>query len=236
LRADPSIGALGGPVLGSDGTLIEAGRIIWGDGSRTAYLHGAPAQVSEAGFVRDADMVSDTQLLLLAPLLRSLGGFAADLDDAEAEADLAIRIWRTGYRVRIDPAMAVRQPGARTLRTAGLAQGPSAALRARHGVYLSRRPAPGSLAEHVARTPRQSVEAVLILTPSLPGPVETIVALSAAGAAVTVYPLDGGPADPVLLPSHLPEGVEIICGPGAAGLEAFRSARGPQAFSRVVEG
>ena len=235
MAATPDIGALGGPILGTNGTLIEAGQILWSDASRTAYLHGAPAQVSEAGFVRDVDLISSTQLLLRTPLLRDLGGFAENLTDADAETDLAIRIWRAGYRITLDPALAIRLPGSRALRTTSLPTAASPTLRQRHPAYLRRRPSPGSLSDHTARTPRHPAETVLLITPTLPGPTETIAALTATGATITLYPLDGGPADPALLPTTLPDTTEIICGPGTAGLDAFRAARGA-AFSRVIEG
>lgn len=235
MAADASIGALGGPILAEDGAIIAAGMILWADGGRSAYLRGAPAQVSEAGFVRDVDLLGGTLAMLRTSALVGAGGFAEDLSAIDGAADLAIRIWRAGYRVVCDPAVRVLMPGERAARTTGLPVSGSPAFRARHDAYLRGRPVRGTVSEHVARSPRSPVDRVLVLAKSLPGPAEAVAGLVAGGATVTLYPLDGGPADPALLPVGLPDTVEIICGPGAAGLDAFRATRGEAAFTRMIE-
>ncbi|MBN8890133.1 MAG: hypothetical protein J0H91_07550 [Rhodospirillales bacterium] len=234
MARDPSAGAVGGPAIGADGLLSQAGLIVAADASVAPYLAGASPQTAEAGFVRDADACASTLLLLRRDLLRALGGLAEQVPDgAAADADLCLGVWRSGYRVVFDPAMTVLHESSRTFASA-----PTAAFAARHRDYLAIRPPPQPGPRHAARSPRVPVERVLMLEETLPEnpaapATAAIAALIAQGADVTLYPLDGGPSDPALLPVFLPETVEIICGPGRAGLEGFRATRGAM-FSRVA--
>jgi hypothetical protein len=170
-------------------------------------------------------------------LLQVLEGFADGLADGEAAMDVCLRAWQAGYRVIYDPAMAAVLPDPRAQRVTGLPGAASAGLATRHVAYL-RRARAGGTGEHVRRDARAGNDVVLLVVPQVPRDgdalVARIAALTAEGAAVTVYPLDGGPSDPAVLPPFLPETVEIICGPGEAGLPAFLSARGEGFFS-VVE-
>lgn len=235
LQADASVGAVGGPVVGEDGTLLEAGLIALRGGVVRSYMRGVAAQVSEAGFVRDADGFGSAQVLLRRSALEAVGGFAEAAGDGVAALDACLRLWQAGYRAVYDPALAVALPGARALRVTGLASGPDAWLAERHESYLAA-PRRGS-GEHGARSPGARQECVLVTVAQLPAAWDEgagrIEALTEAGAAVTLYPMDGGPADPALLPSFLPETVEIICGPGASGLRAFLDSRGAGFFARA---
>lgn len=232
LAEDPSVGVVGGPLVGADGRLIEAGATAAADGSLRSTLRGAPSQMAEAGFVREVDGFRSTQVLIRRSLLDALGGFAADLPDHLVAMDLCLRAWQAGYRVIYDPAMAVTLPGRRRQRVAGLPSAASAVLAERHAAFL-RRPRPAA-----ARLVRGAVEQVLVVVPGLPqendATAKRIAALVAEGAEVTLYPLDGGPVDPAILPAFLPDTVEIVCGPGEAALPAFLAVRGETSFSQIL--
>lgn len=235
LQADASVGAVGGPVVGEDGTLLQAGVIVFRDGRVCSYMHGAASQVSEAGFVRDADGFGGTQVLLRRAALEAIGGFAEAAGDGVVSLDACLLLWQAGYRVVYDPALAVALPGRRALRVSGIPAAPSAWMAARHEIYLAA-PRRGS-GEHGARSPGARQECILVTVARLPAAWDEaavrVEALAEAGTAVTLYPMDGGPADPALLPSFLPETVEIICGPGEAGLRAFMDSRGDGFFARA---
>ena len=108
LRSNPKIGAVGGKILRTHGSLQEAGSIIWQNGSTQGYMRDASPQAPEANFVRDVDFCSAVFLLVRADLLHDLGGF----DEAYApayfeDADLCVRIAARGYRIVYDPAVVI---------------------------------------------------------------------------------------------------------------------------------
>lgn len=230
---DGAIGAMGGPVVGEAGVLLEAGSLLTPEGRLVAYLRGVASQVSEAGFLRAVDGFRPTQILLRRAMAEALGGFAEAEDEASC-MDLCLRGWQAGYRMLYDPALAVALPGQRAARTTGLPRN-EAWLAGRHAHFLA--VARQGAGEHAWRTPGAGRTRALVMADHLPEPgeaaAERVVALARDGADVTLYPLDGGPADPALLPAFLPETVEIICGPGAAGLDTFLARRGDGFFQQV---
>jgi hypothetical protein len=236
LAADEAVGVAGGPLVGADGSLLEAGLMLRPDGSARCYLRGAPAQISEAGFVRDVDAVGASQMLMRRAMLASTGAFATGMADHLVAADICLRGWGGGYRTVYDPAMAAAVPGLRALRVIGLPTPAAPELVVRHGALLRRPRAPGA-ADHALRTARAGIETVLLLVPTLPRPSDVatarIAALADDGADVTLLPLDGGPQDPAILPTFLPPTVEIVCGLSEAALPAFLAARGDGFFSRT---
>ena len=105
LDAEPDLGAVGGPILRLDGTLQEAGAIIWRDGHTEGYGRGADPEAWEFGFRRDVDYCSGAFLMVRRDLFEALGG----LDQAYApayfeETDLCMRIRQAGFRVGYEPA------------------------------------------------------------------------------------------------------------------------------------
>ena len=246
---DPSVGAVGGPVLDVHGRLFGAGGVVSSDGARRGYMRGATMEAAEAGFARDVDYCSSGLLLVRAAVLAALGGFAEDIGDADAaDAELCLRIWQSGYRVAYHPRIALVHADPRGLRAAAARRdlaapgAPAAsptlaqALLQRHPRYVERRLPPGAGAVHSGRTPRQSTDSVLVIAPTFhaadTAKADLVPRLVQSGADVTVFPLDGGPDRPAYLPRNLPDGVEVITGVGEAGLPAFLAGR-QGCFSRV---
>ena len=107
--ADPAIGAVGGRLLAPDGTLIEAGAILWRDGSLTRYREGAPALAPEANFRRRSDACAPALLFARREALTEAGGFDTAFADPPAPeaavADLALRLAGSGLALIHDPAV-----------------------------------------------------------------------------------------------------------------------------------
>jgi GT2 family glycosyltransferase/glycosyltransferase involved in cell wall biosynthesis len=106
--ADPTIGVVGARLVYPDGTLQEAGGIIWSDGNGWNYGKGADPHAAPYGHVRDVDYCSAACLLVRADLLRELGGLDLRFSPAYYEdADLAFAARARGYRVVYQPNAAV---------------------------------------------------------------------------------------------------------------------------------
>ena len=104
IEKDPSIGAVGGRIILPDGSLQEAGSIIWDDGTCLGYGRGRKPSDPEFMFQRDVDYCSGAFLLTPRALFNDLGGF----DEAYApayyeETDYCVRIWESGRRIVYNP-------------------------------------------------------------------------------------------------------------------------------------
>ncbi|HVO60882.1 MAG TPA: glycosyltransferase [Terriglobales bacterium] len=108
-RSDPGIGAVGGKVLLADGSLQEAGSIIWSDGSALGYGRGDDPRLPQYCFRRPVDYCSATFLFTPTELFRSLGGFDEEFAPAYYEdADYCMRVWQSGLRVVYEPQAVIR--------------------------------------------------------------------------------------------------------------------------------
>lgn len=105
---DPTVGAVGAKLVYPDGTLQEAGGIIFSDGNGWNYGRGMRPSDPRFNFVREVDYCSGAALLVRSDLWKSVGGF--DLRYAPAyyeDTDLCFAIRRAGYRVLYQPAAVV---------------------------------------------------------------------------------------------------------------------------------
>ncbi len=104
ISSDKKIGMVGPKFLFENGTLQEAGGIIWSDASGWNWGRGLDPTLPEYNYVRDVDYISGACILLRKKLWKTLGGF----DEAFAPAyyedtDLAFRVRASGYRVCYQP-------------------------------------------------------------------------------------------------------------------------------------
>lgn len=232
LLSSPRIGAVGGKVIRSDGTLREAGRIIWQDGWTSGYQDNQSPLLPEANFVRDVDYCSADFLIAHRSVLRDVHGF--DLALAKGgfhDADLCVRLRDAGYRMVYDPMVAAYHQSDRTPDYAATA----------HQVFVGKhrgklRPASDSdpRSRLFARSAGQPPRRVLFIENRLPlrrlgsGYVRSndiIRVMAELGYQVGVYPIHRNEQNLAAVYGDFPDTVEVFHDRGQAGLEAFLQAR-----------
>ncbi|MDO3385236.1 glycosyltransferase [Gilvimarinus sp. SDUM040013] len=102
------IGLVGAKLLNKDGTLQEAGGIIWKDGSGWNWGRNQDASDPRFNYTRDVDYCSGAVLAIKRSLFAEMGGFDTYYMPAYYEdTDLAFRIREKGLRVVYQPAAEV---------------------------------------------------------------------------------------------------------------------------------
>ncbi|WP_020208139.1 glycosyltransferase [Gilvimarinus chinensis] len=103
-----NVGLVGAKLLNADGSLQEAGGIIWRDGSGWNWGRGERADDPRFNYVRDVDYCSGAVLAFKRDLFVELKGFDEYYKPAYYEdTDLAFRIRQRGLRVVYQPAAEV---------------------------------------------------------------------------------------------------------------------------------
>jgi GT2 family glycosyltransferase len=202
LDGDARIGALGGRIILPDGTLQEAGSIIWRDGTCLGFARGRAPDDPDAMFRRDVDYCSGAFLATPRATFERLGGFDERYAPAYyEETDYCVRLHQAGLRVVFDPDVAVLH-----LEFGSGASEDALALQTRHhGVFRERHalwlrgqhePRP-ALAREAANRRTAASRRLLVIEDRLPKPelgagyprAQRLVAeLVAAGASVTFCP------------------------------------------------
>jgi GT2 family glycosyltransferase/glycosyltransferase involved in cell wall biosynthesis len=101
----PNIGIAGSKLLFEDGSLQEAGGIIWRLGDGWNWGRGRDPTEPAFCFLRDADWVSGAALMIERTLFEDLNGFDELYAPAYYEdTDLAFRVRERGKRVVMQPA------------------------------------------------------------------------------------------------------------------------------------
>lgn len=108
MAREPSVGLVGSRLVYPDGSLQEAGSIIWSDASGYNYGREQRADAHPYTFSRDVDYCSAAAVLVRTPLWHQLGGYDERYSPAYYEdADLAFALRQIGARVVYEPSAVV---------------------------------------------------------------------------------------------------------------------------------
>ncbi|MGH2689146.1 MAG: glycosyltransferase family 2 protein, partial [Actinomycetota bacterium] len=107
--AHPDAAAVGSRMLYTDGTLHEAGSVVWADGSTTAVGRGLPGDTRRWRYLRQVDYCSAAALLVRASAWEAVGGMDEGFFPGYCEdLDLCFALQETGARVLYEPRSVVR--------------------------------------------------------------------------------------------------------------------------------
>ncbi len=108
LNSSPEIGAVGGQIILPDGTLQEAGSIIWQDGSCQGYGRGDSPTEPQYMFQRSVDYCSGAFLLTHRQLFLEFGGFDQAYQPAYyEETDYCVRLHKLGKKIIYHPNVSI---------------------------------------------------------------------------------------------------------------------------------
>jgi GT2 family glycosyltransferase len=108
MENDITVGLAGSKFIYPDGSLQEAGGIIWNDASGANYGRGRDPFHAEYNYVKEVDYISGASMMVRKELWELLGGFDERYAPAYSEdSDLCFEIRRLGYRVVYQPKSAL---------------------------------------------------------------------------------------------------------------------------------
>ena len=236
LHAAPDIGAVGGRLILPDGTLQEAGSIIWRDGTASGYGRGEQPAAPPFDFRRDVDYCSGAFLLTPRHLFEELRGFDERFAPAYyEETDYCVRLWEAGLRVVFDPDVVALHyefgSSARSDAAIELQQRNHAVFVDRHRDWLATRPMPTQV---LAGRSRPRGPRILVLEDRVPHeqlgsgyPRARLLVnrLASAGAEVTFFPMFAHAETRAGVRRTLAPEIEAMISDDARSLPAFLAAR-----------
>lgn len=208
----PQAGAIGSRLLFADGSLQEAGGVVWRDGTTAQVGRGPPPATRRYGCLRPVDYCSGASLLVRRSTWNLTGGFDEDYFPGYYEdVDLCLAIRRHGQQVLYEPRSQVVHHVSPPVdegvdvpllqRNAARVGAKWSALLASHELWDPQ--SPGAVERGVLRAqgwPRR----ILAIDDRLPDPaagaasagmVEAIRELGSIGAACTVFTLQASNGD-----------------------------------------
>lgn len=239
LFAYPDAGAVGGPIVLTDGTLQEAGSIIWSDGTCLGYGRGQDPGAPEFQFAREVDYCSGAFLLVRRAAFDEVGGL--DLAFAPAyyeETDLCMRLRTAGWRVLYDPRAVVDHfefaSATSSARALDLQQQHHGVFFDRHRAELTANHLPPGTSPLLARMRDGFRGRVLVIEDRVPFPslgagyprsARLLHELVADGWFVTLYPLLFAQDDWEEIRARFPATMEVMLGYGELSLRRLLQVR-----------
>ena len=235
IRSAPDIGAVGGRLILLDGTLQEAGSIIWRDGSCIGYGRGDNPSAPMYMFRRDVDYCSGAFLLTPRAVWEKLGGFDETFRPAYyEETDYCARLWKHALRVVYEPQAALLHyefaSSESAVHATDLQRQHQSIFAARHNEMLRTHFAPDLNAILLARMKDRGKRRILFIDDQVPHtwlgsgfPRSRAILLTLVrqNCFVTFYPLTHFNEHWTSVYADMPQEIEFMMGYGPALLEPF---------------
>ncbi|MBO5146443.1 MAG: glycosyltransferase [Lachnospiraceae bacterium] len=104
LEQDSQIGLVGSKLLYPDGSLQEAGGIIWADGTGMNFGNAKNPDLKEYNYVKEVDYISGASIMIRKQLWEEIGGFDTRYVPSYYEdTDLAFEVRKCGKKVVYQP-------------------------------------------------------------------------------------------------------------------------------------
>jgi O-antigen biosynthesis protein len=239
IHTAPDIGAVGGRLILLDGTLQEAGSIIWRDGSCLGYGRGDNPFAPMYMFRRDVDYCSGAFLLTPRAVWERLGGFDETFKPAYyEETDYCTRLWEHRLRVVYDPNSVVLHyefaSSASVAHAIDLQRDHQRLFAARHQNLLAKHATPDLNSILAARMKDRDKRRVLFiddrpphtwLGSGFPRSRALLLTLLKHDSFVTLYPFARFDEEWSSVYSDIPPEIEVMIGYGPLLIEPFLRSR-----------
>lgn len=247
LESEPRAGAVGAKLILPDGSLQEAGSIVWRDGSCQGYGRSENPAAPQFQHRRDVDYCSGAFLLTPRALFQRLGGFSETYKPAYyEETDFCMRIWEAGLRVIYEPGAAVlHHEFASSIRpesAVALQQRNQTLFAARHADALRLHLPPGRQSVLLARSRPRDAKRILFIEDRIPHAYlgsgfprsnAFLRALRDLGCAVTLFPFIGSTEEWADARRSLPRDIEVLLGLSRDNLAPFLAER-PDFYGAII--